>query len=88
MPQSGEKEKALSYIAKCNKNRKAFAISLTENLGDEIAEEDLTEVMKQFFRSYDLRMSISGDKKPELEDQWDTTKYPFYLSLDWRIDKL
>lgn len=69
MPSSAEKEQSLSYIAKCNKNRKAFAIQLTENLGDDITQEELTEVMKQFYRSYDLRMSISGDKQAELEDQ-------------------
>ena len=36
MPQSGEKEKALTYLAKCNKNRKNFANELTEGFGDEI----------------------------------------------------
>ena len=69
MPESAEKEKALVYINKCGHNSVEFIRSLDEKLSEEITQEELSEVTKQFYRSYDLRMAISGDRQAELEDQ-------------------
>ena len=68
MPASAEKDKALAYLETCQRNRKSWAVGLTRELGAEVTEEELMELMKQFFRSYDLRMSIAGDKKNGEED--------------------
>ena len=68
MPTSAEKDKAVAYLETCQRNRKSWAVALTRELGAEVTAEELMELMKQFFRSYDLRMSIAGDKKGEEDD--------------------
>ena len=65
MPESEEKTKALSYLDTCTKNRKRWMSELTQELDDEVTGEQLIELIKPFFRSYDLRMSIAGDTKGE-----------------------
>ena len=68
LPPSGEKDKAVAYLETCQRNRKSWAVALTRELGPEVTADELMELMKQFFRSYDLRMSIAGDKKGEEDD--------------------
>ena len=63
-----EKQKSLKYLDKIQKNRRDWARNLTGQLDSEISEEELVELMKQFYRSYDLRMSIAGDKREILEN--------------------
>ena len=62
MPNSSEKTAALKYHARIKQNKKSFIEQLMNQLSPEVSRDELTMLM-EIFRSYDLRMIISGDKE-------------------------
>ena len=64
IPQSTTKDKVMQYHKSIDKNRKAFLKKVGDNLPDQITEDCLraSDLVRQFFRSYDLRMAMAGDQ--------------------------
>ena len=62
-PDNEQKAKALSYHKSIDMNRKAFLKQVGDQLPEQIEEDTLrsSELLRQFYRSYDLRMAMAGD---------------------------
>ena len=65
MPKSEARTKALQYHERLEANRKNFLKGVSDQLEPEVTKEGLCEFLDQFYRSYDLRMTIAGDREME-----------------------
>ena len=62
LPDNEARKKALDYHKRIDANRKLFLKKVGDSLPEQISVENLRgELLRQFFRSYDLRMAIAGD---------------------------
>ena len=62
---SAELKAALAYHDRIAKNRRAYVQKLQRDLPDECTIDDIKLHLDQFYRTYDLRLTIAGDKAPE-----------------------
>lgn len=69
MRRSSERDSAVEYLDRCMKRKKAFLLKIQNQLPDLVEKEQLYDLMEQFFRSYDLRLAIAGDKKLDSENE-------------------
>ena len=69
-PDSPEKSNALKYMKKVLSNRNRFVEQLTNQLNKDVTEESI-RFMDQIYRSYDLRLTIAGEKELQDNDQKD-----------------
>ena len=69
MPKSADKTEALLYHDRIAENRTSYLQGIREQLPDKVSLEEMVDILDQFFRSYDLRLSIAGDKPQAEADQ-------------------
>merc|ERR1712060_529164 len=62
LPESTEKTNALKYHKKIKEGQQRFMKNIANQMGRDVAREDLN-FMEQLYRSYDLRMTVAGDKE-------------------------
>ena len=62
-PATTEQKEALEYHKRIAAGRRSFLQRLTEELPEEVTKDELCGALDQFFRSYDLRLTLAGDKK-------------------------
>ena len=69
LPQGNEKDNAIKYLERIGTNQEKFMLHLASQLDEECDKESL-DFLDQVYRSYDLRMTIAGDKDlDEKEEQ-------------------
>ena len=62
VPENDQVRRAKEYHKRIDKNRKVFLKKVGDSLPDIIIEESLnSDLLRQFYRSYDLRVAMAGD---------------------------
>ena len=64
---SPEKKTALQYLGRVDANKDLFIQQCKEQLEAEVTKEQIG-FLGQIFRSYDLRMTVSGDKESMVDE--------------------
>ena len=65
MADGSERQKAQEYLDRVKAGQKAFIQECVSNFGDEVTIESIEFLKTQCFRSYDLRMTLAGDKQED-----------------------
>ena len=64
-PKSPQKTAALEYLDRIKKGKRHFIQNFKQQCPDQVSFDDMKELFEEFYRSYDLRMTLAGDKKED-----------------------